>query len=279
MLKKHSVLFLLFAQLLTFGSVPNPDQKKKFSITAEQRQILEKLLSYNGQKTFILSFPGSANTWIRYCLEYLAKRPSFARFGPTKHPTGLPLALMGGFDVDLDSPPFEKVHSPYDIGVAKGKRDQDILIFILRNPKEVFARNLKPEILAQYIHNGYTKPALRVYFDDLIEFDKWDDHKKILIYYEDLITFPEQILAQLLQFLNEPLDPLVEFMANYQMHKQKGLEIKKTLSQNYTNGQETVFHSKKLTKEECKKIDFLIADRYPELWEKYLKVPYAEQEG
>lgn len=279
MLKKHSILFLLFAQLLTFGSFPNPDQKKKFRITAEQRQILAKLLSYDGQKTFILSFPGSANTWMRYCLEYLTKRPSFARFGPTKHPIGLPLALMGGFDVNLDSPPFEKVHSPYDIGVAEGESDQDILIFILRNPKEVFARDLNPEVLAQYIHNGQMRRAQKVYFDDLIEFDGWNEDRKVLIYYEDLITFPEQTLAQLLEFLNESLDPLVEFMANYQMHKQKGLEIKNTLSQNYTNGQEAVSHSKKLTKEECKKIDFLIAGRYPELWEKYLKAPYAEKEG
>lgn len=259
---------------LTHATIPAP--------TYDKEKIIKQLIAYDKQKTFIFSYPGSANTWIRYCLEYLTQRPSFARFGPTskKNPVDLPLGLFANFPIDMNKPPLEKVHSPENIRDAKGKKEEDLLIFVLRNPKEVFVRNRPAKEIVDLINKGIFSSHIDLYFRDLALFHVWPEDKKILIYYEDLIAFPEKNLKNILEFLNEPLgETFAEFMSNYDQHKKKALSIKETLSHNYTNGEEVFFHSKKLSKADRHKIDTYIARIYPILWETYLKEAYAEDNG
>lgn len=245
--------------------------------SADPKKVHEQLVSYRGIKTFIFSFPGSGNTWIRYCLEYLTGRPSFARINRKMHPVDLPLGFMVPFPLDFDKPPLEKAHSVQDIKLSNGSVNRDYLIFILRNPKEVFVRNRKPEDITKLLISGMFNAPMRSYFDDIRIYHDWCADKKILIYYEDLIKYPETTLATLLDFIKEPNALLEEFIQNYAQHKKTALAIKEILSPNFTNGQEAIYHSARLNKEDRIKIDSIIKKIYPNEWKNYLEERYEER--
>ena len=56
---------------------------------------LQTIFDNKQDRTYILSYPRSGNTWMRYCLEWLTKRPSFNRFN-LKHHVNLPLGWTSG---------------------------------------------------------------------------------------------------------------------------------------------------------------------------------------
>lgn len=265
----YSLFFYLILIQPVHSSGPNVEKERK--------ALFDKLAAYSGERTFIFSFPGSANTWMRYCLEYLTQRPSFARFDGGRHPVDMPLGLIAHFPIDMDKAPLEKVHSPSDILAAKGDIEKSWLIFIVRNPKEALARHFSNKELSNFVNFGNMTQQMETYFDNIQTFHNWDPSKRILIYYEDLITFPQEALTAVLQFMQEPIGGIVEFMRDYSNHKKIGLAIKERLSHNFTNGEGVIFHSNKLTKQSRETIDKFITERYPLLWEIYLKERYAEK--
>ncbi len=236
------------------------------------RNLFNKILAYSGPKTFIFSYPQSGNTLVRYCLEYLAHRPSFARWAD--HIMDLPIGWTIGFPLDTHKPPLEKVHVTYHLDRARWNIDTDYLIFIIRNPKEVLVRHASKEsVLTAAYENQLTCP-IRCYFADIEIYDRWPADKKILIYYENLVQAPEKELFKLLQFLDEPTDGLQEFMKNYANHKARALSFREQIG-GCPSGDNVIYHSKELSNEDRLQIDAWIAKDYPDLWKKYLE-RYAE---
>ena len=243
-----------------------------------QKQLMNKISSYQGRKTFLLSYPRSGNTWLRYCLEYLTGRPSFAH-NYLQARMNQPLGWYAGFDIDCNRPPIEKVHSRSAMENS-GTRFDDLLIFIVRNPKEALTRHQNKEITLQALaaqQNPTDKVgSTYVYFDNLKLYDCWNPENRLLIYYEDLMADPEQTLIVILQFLQEPIDQLDDFMKQYDEHKRKAISIyKKYQKESKTEGNDLLFHSKKITSEHRQQVDSWIAQLYPDLWQKYLMDRYS----
>lgn len=255
-MKKNIIFLLLITTNLIIGTQP----------TAKEKQIiLHKLVKYNGPKTFLLSYPRSANTWMRYCLEYLTQRPTFHKTHTDKR--NQPLGWLANFEIDCAKPPIEKTHV---LEPGSFNKHVDKLILIVRNPKEAIQRhehqlNSKEHLTA--------KGRGKLYFDNIALFDSWDPQNRILIYYEDLILAPKTTLEQVLFFLNEPPSKLDAFMKDYAEHQKKAIQI---YSESNSKAADILFHSKRMKPELRKQIDQWIAELYPMQWNNYLKFRFSE---
>lgn len=280
--------FWTFAFFLLGTGIVAKNPTKPFKPMFKMRQepvgphkaMLDTICDYKGQRTFLLSYPRSGNTWLRYCLEYLTARPTMHRFN-MKDPMNQPLGWCADFPVDCNKPPIEKVHTKREMQRAEYDPENDLLIVIVRNPKEAIARHLNKDITFKTFKGGRGKLSLGspyTYFENLMVYNSWKPENRILIYYEDLITDPDDVLTALLLFLNEPLDNLYIFMQNFAEHKKNAISIyQKSEKESKTKGDDLLFHSKKMSPDHRKEIDSWAEQLYPELWRTYLKDRYAEE--
>lgn len=263
--KKILIPFLLIFQT-DVVSTPSENVKNK--------DHLAIICAYAGPFTFLLSYPRSGNTWMRYVLEFTTGRPSFHRFN-LKDNMNRPLAWLAGFDIDISKAPIEKIHSKKELGKTKGNSQTDYLILIVRNPKEALSRHggqiTLPVLLGQE-SKGNADP--RIYFNNIALYNSWNPARRLLIYYEDMIVYPRETFQKILAFLNEPFDKLDEFMAHFEEHKQKAITIYKVSE---SEGNDLLYHSKMISPEHRKQIDAWIQELYPTIWQHYLQARYAEE--
>lgn len=237
--------------------------------------------------TFLVSFGGSGNTWLRYCLEFLTKRPtlkyrtSYKNVDKilldttTKH-MKLPINNTIPLGVDYSKPPIFKVHqfrlvSPLE---KVNRKSNAIFILLLRNPKECVLRNSSCNFQKAAAHLGNPNFS---FYQNLKIFNKWNPKTRKIVYYEDLIERPEKTLKELLDFLGEDDQHLSEFMQNYAFHKEQSLEFYKfTNHASKSKGASAIFYSTKLSSEERTALDDVIKSTQPLLWDKYL-IRYAEK--
>lgn len=237
-------------------------------------------------KTYLLSFPGSGNTWLRYCLEYLTKRPTLEMRTEKITKINCPFGYWFDMQTDYNKLPIWKVHY-IDQMKMMGTFDsqQETLIVIVRNPKEALPRifnllsrrnknrSLDNPTAKELFNNTLTMN----YFDILKLYDEWCPDKRHLIYYEDLITQPEQVFKKLLNFLNVSPEYLDDFMAQYDEHKLASLSMyEKQEDTSLTKGEKTKHHALLVSSDERRKLDLYIAHVFPHIWQKYLKLRYAE---
>ncbi len=251
------------------------------ALLAHNEQASHLIRSHTGPKIWLLSYPRSGNTWIRYCLEYTTGRASWHHI--YLKPINCPIGWMLNFPIDTQKNPLWKVHSKEEMSVF-GKRynpHKDYLILIIRNPKEAITRheNRIPdyELLKGTTSNMYTKSSC--YFGNLYLYDQWDKDKRLLIRYEDLLVDLRPQLEKILNFLGDSTDCLEEFFATYQEHRDRMIEL---YCQNEGGGSQSrgaaaLYHSNAIPPDTRKQIDSWIAELYPEIWQAYLKDFYAEE--
>ncbi len=232
---------------------------------------LRHLTSRKTPRIFLLSYPRSGNSWLRYCIEFLTGRATFSRAG-FMQPINQPFAWHFGFELNAAKEPVEKLHRPKEIQGAMNQ-GHDKLLFILRNPKETFARYERSSFdeLLRDCHAGRSY-AGSYYFEDLEYFDAWPDSSKLLIYYEDLIQHPETTLKKVLDFLGESADRLCDFMHSYDQHKKACVDLYYIAE----SKDDTAYHTKRLSAAYLRRVDQWISQAYPNLWNRYL-IRYAEQ--
>jgi len=223
----------------------------------------------NFPKCYLVSFPKSGNTWMRYCLEYLTKRPtlpiSFYKDGRHSGHYNImryPHDFRHPLNVDYLKFPIIKCHFPEQIFNEKFlpfDKNNDILILLIRNYKEVIPSHMNKLEVSKF------------YFNILEAYENWNPANRILIYYEDFISNPEVELVRLLQFLNEPPKYLINFLENYKFHKTQCInDYAKNISKPITQGNTALFYSKKYSITELIEIDEKIKKMYPILAKKYL---------
>lgn len=266
------------------------DQNKMSSHTST---IMQQLLEAAAKqpRTYLLSYPRSGNTWIRYCIEVIAQRPT-AHMRFSDRPIGMPLALLTGHALDYDRPPVWKAHSEQELGFKDHRYNarQDWLICVLRNPKEAIKRQAGTAqlmSLAQDSDSAETRRSrnaygqARSYFDVLKIYDQWDQNKRHLVYYEDLMRQPQQELERLWRTLGDQnaCQQLPAFMQEFARHREAALNIYKYQGGSHTNGVDLLQHSRDMPLADRRRLDQAIAQQYPDLWSKYLQQRYAEQEN
>ena len=242
-----------------------------------KQELLKQICNYKGKKTFLLSYPRSGNTWMRYCLEYLTGRPTIYR--PfLAYENNSPLGWAAGFEVDCTKPPIEKVHNKQEMEQQQYDCQNDLLILIVRNPKEALSRQEKKQLTFDLLSKNAGASSLRyapdTYFADIALYDSWKPENRLLIYYEDLLAKPTQTLKKILLFLYEPIDRLDNFINEYEVHKQKAIEMYKVSE---SEGNDLLFHSRLINLDHRKQIDEWIAQLYPFIWQEYLRERYAEE--
>lgn len=239
------------------------------------KELLDQLCAYKGDRTFLLSYPRSGNTWTRYWLEYLTERPTFHRFN-LKDSRNHPIAWSAGFEINPMLPPIEKVHRQMEIKKANGDWMHDKLILIVRNPKEALSRHGDKEITLAVLQGDGSKGNSdpRIYFDNIAVYDAWNSEKRLLIFYEDLIGKPIQTIVRILVFLESPLDKIDLFIKDYKWHQKNAIKIYK---ESESKGNDLLYHSKLIDPVHRKQIDVWLAQLYPYIWQTYLGHRYAEE--
>ena len=146
----------------------------------------------NFNENIILSYPRSGNHLVRFFIELLSEKPTFGckTFEKTDKeiyknifPEEIPFNISN-FDKKKC---FIKYHDPPSEKICINK-----LIIILRNPKEVLLRHND----MKFIPNSY-----ETYFKNIDFFNNYKG-KKLLLYYEDLLTNKTNFINTLYDFLD-----------------------------------------------------------------------------
>lgn len=230
-------------------------------------RLREKAFQSDRSKTWLLSFARSGNTWVRYCIEVLTKRPTFDKKRPWLE-TAFPLALNCGHEIDYSKEPVIKVHSVDEVSCCN---EYDKLIVLVRNYQEVFLRHysLLPTEEHFTTNSLICRPAS--YFTILDFYERWPADKRLLLYYEDIVTDLPSALATLVAFLDGPLDAIPDFMEQSVMHTSISKELYKQHGGTKSDGVDLTFHSKSVSREELQAFNDLVKMRYPTLHFAYLQ--------
>lgn len=215
---------------------------------------------------YILSYPRSGSTWIRYCIEYLSKKPTIGSY--SKHPTGHHSNIISSLiDLGVDetaNPIFLRTHDPKDIP-GKSK-----IIFLLRNYKEVIIRHqemsqsdnllnsLRDHIFGEEQGSNYLK---------LINFFDSYPGEKLIIYYEDLISNPDLEIRRLAKFISAEGNEMESLISNLEEHKKNSLKV---YGKSKTGGNEKIVHSKVISDKDKNQIDSEVKSRNPKIYDNYL---------
>jgi hypothetical protein len=163
-------------------------------------------------------------------------------------------------------------------------------IFVLRNYKECIPRHLAfktfERIIDQlqdlnsidYLGKNWKDwkgriigPGMRTDYISLIRYyDEYPD-KKMMIYYEDLITDTSTEVRRINDFLNSVGMPsnCTEFLDDLKNHAKTSR--KQYHEPCFSGGDKVLYHSKEIPEEDRKKVDEYLKAKFPEIFEKYLK--------
>jgi hypothetical protein len=160
-------------------------------------------------KNILLSYPRSGNHLTRFMIELLTEIPTlgchtnkndipiYKNTFPNKIPFNINLDIK---DIDTTNS-YHKYHNPvnnYDINNLEN------LIFIIRNPKEVLLR---------HTHYQIKNSSFDFYFN-CIDFYLNFSGKKILFFYEDIVTNKVDFIKNLYDFLDIKIPSKLEYVLN-----------------------------------------------------------------
>ena len=146
-------------------------------------------------ENILLSYPRSGNHLVRFFIELLSELPTYGCKGNKQDieiyknvfPEKVPFNISDFDKKDC----YIKYHNPPSQNIRSNK-----LILIIRNPKEVLLR-----------HNNYKlniKGSWDSYENYFKNIDYYNNHKgkKLLLYYEDIITNKQKFINTLYDFLD-----------------------------------------------------------------------------
>ena len=242
------------------------------------------------------SYPQSGSTWLRYCIEYLSKRPTFSV--PTSNAKtwvremNAPLGFLVDIGVDVYANPIiNKSHYISNIGQCKNKVKPKLLLLV-RDYKDVIIRHscYKNYLQDEYcslknkpLRKGWMKrfkKDIGGYIDNshghdyiypLLQFSQYDGCKKI-IYYEDIVCDLPSVLYELSSYLGFDLCYLSEFMCNIDMHKNNAIKIYNTYNRSFlkVNDKKIGYHKDKIPEDKLTELDDIVYNKYPDIFDKYL---------
>jgi hypothetical protein len=194
-----------------------------------------------------LSFPRSGATWIRYVVHFCNNKPL-----DPQHANNF-----------IDTAFYAKVH------IIKPKQDESLdgLLVLVRNYKECITRHCHKFAPHFNFDKCLTEKHWPSYVHPLLMYEKFE-RKKLLIYYEDLITQPVDTLMK----IGEAMDINVGMILSaYEHHRLNSLatyvEHKPGLT---TAGKKVNHHAAKLGREKALAWDEQFKNKLPVLWDKYL---------
>ena len=218
----------------------------------------------------LVSYPRSGTNWIRYVIEYSTKQPTPGENRLVRGNNLMYVILNGGFAID-------RAHKGFEVMQQYPK-----VVLVIRNYKECLIRQFKTK-WQQYdgVEAFLTSEDLHTppnwYIKNIEAFEAYKK-PKLLLYYEDMVHQPNLFIETLGKFLNLNPTRLNEISSNLVFHQKNSVSLyTKRGKKSYTAGkkEETKSHSQQLSKAQKLAFDNFYMERYPELFEQYLK-KYAE---
>ncbi len=219
---------------------------------------------------FIFSYPRSGNTWLRYCLENLIDYPSISynilNGSEINSIANLPLVNSKNKKIGI-------IKSHWYFGIQDSlDKWQNIsdptIILLIRSPFEAIFRHTRV----------LNESNAEFYFDIIKDFDKSIITKKIVVYYEDLISNPKIFFTKLLRELNQTDEKLDLFLQNYEEHKKKCIILyEKYVAGSESKGKDLDYHKKNYPTIDLINFSKIIKQSYPKETKKYLQ-RYLKQE-
>jgi len=197
----------------------------------------------------LLSYPRSGNTAVRYFLEKVTGLTSMGYPGST----------------DMDLPIINKVHKASQGRIIKThgnidpkwelfdkpelKKQENKLIFLIRNPVECIARNLRLRTLTTDKIESYFIENFLAYFESPCE--------KIHVYYEDMINKPSYFYNHIADFCGADSKSVDNFLKDLHSNNHKSREFYVKYQPRFArnSGDDVNFHGKAYSKKS--KIEFL----------------------
>ena len=210
----------------------------------------------------LITYSRSGTNWLRYVIELLSGRPT-----PGHE------RLHGGDDFVVD-----RAHQGYRVA-----SEYQRIILVVRNYKESLVRHSIDEWTANkdgshrmdvvgFLEDKSGRQPPEWFIENIRAFDAFTGDK-LLLYYEDLMTEPESELRKLIEFLDLPRDGVGDLFANLDEHRQRSVDLYRQNQASYTEGDANKLsqHSDALLSDDEKRaFDDYYADRYPELFRRYL---------
>ena len=203
---------------------------------------------------FLLSYPRSGSNWLRYCLEFLTKKPTV---GPENHtnPLNQPFGSRLELGVNLDQNYL--LYRDHNLINTTLKVRNKPMIFLIRNYKECVLRGF---CISKNLNTSealrFAKEMLVVFERNLRTFNDWSENK-IVVYYEDLIINPEDTLKGILSFVGYSEEYLSDFLKNLEQHRVISLNEYSISQGRGTSGDKSTvnFYSKQFDKNVLREID------------------------
>lgn len=240
--------------------------------------ILEAKQKYHLESRVLFLSPARSGTcWTRYILRHLSHRILYHAHGPNG--CRVPF-VIDNVTTTPEKPPIILSHFPHFITnpvlcapEPPANPKSDILLFILRNPLEAcirqFIHALKLSFSDMILY--CREPSYDTIFVNMAFFDKWPNQRKLLIYYEDLMTTPEVKIQEIAKFIGEPNSAAKEFLKNLDEHKQNSLEMyREKHFASFTEGADLTYHSRSLSVFEKQQLYLHLKNTNLTLWKKYL---------
>lgn len=214
---------------------------------------------------YLLSYPRSGNTVIRYCLEKITKKRTTD--------CGERYDFISKEEL-LDDVILNKEHGPGKIDINK----TDKLIILIRNYKDVFIshkfRSKKidnPNFIFETIRQD--SDFISGYYDILNFYDNFNK-EKMLVYYEDIIENLHSVMKRIINFLepNNNYSFTEEDIIKWKEESKKDYRIKQGIKSKSIKNLFTI-----LSKSQNTEIDNIFKSKNKYLFDKYLK-KYQNQE-
>ena len=208
----------------------------------------------------LLSHPQSGNHWVRFIIEYLTGYPTYGigkrdipiylnHFPSTHHP-------LGHVDPNLGYL-FYKTHKFSRLN----KEEIDSLLFIIRDYRECCLYRK----IYKVIRNEDNVLSLHNYLDLIVFYDGFAG-KKALIYYEDLLTSPEQVVQKIADFISHVnRDKYAAFLRNYETLRQLSIKGSRRNWDGNNSNFNLIFYQEQIEEAEKRKrdayFDYAISDK------------------
>lgn len=231
--------------------------------------------------TFFVSPPRTGTHWTMYCIGTLTGRyVSFWHRFPKDDPLTVeipPKTFFGAVLINQEKEAILHSHYPYrhlSDHTHKGHK----LLMIIRNHKEYLIRRSKENkaTSAQVLERLLSPHLINTYMHYFKFYEDWEEDKRLLVYYEDLMSDFRTTITKILDFIGEtPGHRLDAFERDIEFHRARILKYYNRVFNRgggaMSQGKDQEYHSKPIPKESLVAVDQYIQSHYPHYWEAYLK--------
>jgi sulfotransferase family protein len=241
---------------LLITSIPSLISYALYYTTRRKINVQTGLRKY--ELPLLITYPRSGTNWLRYIIEYVSDRP-----------TPGAVRLINGDNYLID-----RAHKGFEV-IDNYKK----VLLVIRDYRECLIRHNqafweKHNDVEELLSNQTIAQPASWYINNIIEFDKYSG-EKILIYYEDLITYPEKEIKRIFEFLNIENEKLVYLLNNIDKIKKASIDsyTKNNLHSSITKGESNnlSYHANEnLTEQQQNKFCQFYKNNYYKIYEKYL---------